>query len=268
MKKILAVISLASLLASCSEKEPAVVADGRTPPPAKQASMLAKAPVSEAKAPALSAPQPGGRITGRILETMNAAGYTYIRVGTPSGEVWTAVQQTEVKKGATISIDPQMVAENFESTTLKRTFDKLVLGVIAGGAAAKSAEVAADPQPMGTALQHMTSAATVADVNVEKAAGGKTVAETWAGKSDLADKEVVIRGKVVKFLPEIMGKNWLHIRDGSGSREQANDDITVTTDDVASVGDVVSVTGTVRVDKDFGAGYRYPVIIENAKLRK
>jgi urease gamma subunit len=224
--------------------------------------------VAEAKAPALAAPPSDGRITGRILETMDASGYTYIRVGTPSGDVWTAVQQTQVKKGATISIDPQMVAENFESTTLKRTFDKLVLGVIAGAAAEKPVAVAADPQPMGTALQHMTSAANVTDVKVEKAAGGKTVAETWAGKSDLIDKEVVIRGKIVKFLPDIMGKNWLHIRDGSGSREQANDDITVTSDAVASVGDVVTVTGTLRVDKDFGAGYRYPVIIENAKLRK
>ena len=266
MRKTLAVIAFASIFTSCSGKEAAVVADASTPAQVKQASVAAATPVVPVKAPAVTSPAPaaapalapsGGRITGRILETMNAAGYTYIRVGTASGEVWTAVQQTQVRKGATISIDPQMVAENFESATLKRTFDKLVLGVIAGGETEKPA-----------AQQHMTSAVSVSDVNVEKAAGGRTVAETWAARSDLVDKEVIIRGKIVKFLPEIMGKNWLHIRDGSGSREQANDDITVTTDDQAKVGDVVTVKGTLRVDKDFGAGYRYPVIVENAKLQK
>jgi hypothetical protein len=113
----------------------------------------------------------------------------------------------------------------------------------------------------------MTSASNLANVNVEKAPGGKTIAETWADKKDLVDKQVVVRGRIVKFLPQIMGRNWLHIRDGSGSREQANDDITVTTSDVAKVGDIVTVTGTLRVDKDFGTGYRYAVIIEDAKLR-
>jgi hypothetical protein len=64
-----------------------------------------------------------------------------------------------------------------------------------------------------------------------------------------------------------MGKNWLHVRDGSGSKAAKDNDLTVTTDVVAKVGDVVTVTGTVSVDKDFGAGYAYPVIVENAKLK-
>ncbi len=66
----------------------------------------------------------------------------------------------------------------------------------------------------------------------------------------------------------IMGKNWLHLRDGSGTQEKADNDITITTDGTAAVGDVVVVTGVVRLDKDFGAGYAYPVIIEEAKVAK
>ena len=79
---------------------------------------------------------------------------------------------------------------------------------------------------------------------------------------------MVIRAKVVKFSSNIMGKNWMHLRDGSGSRAAQDDDITVTTADSAAVGDVVLVRGVVRLNKDFGAGYAYPVIIEDAKVSK
>jgi hypothetical protein len=97
---------------------------------------------------------------------------------------------------------------------------------------------------------------------------GHTVAEVWASRATLKDHAVMVRGQVVKFLPAIMGKNWLHLRDGSGSKASGDHDLTVTTADTATVGDVVLVRGTVRVDKDFGAGYSYPVIIEEAKVSR
>jgi hypothetical protein len=107
------------------------------------------------------------------------------------------------------------------------------------------------------------------DVKVPKASGpdARTVAEAWAQRTALKEKPVAIRGKVVKFNQGIMGKNWVHLRDGSGTAGKDND-ITVTTGDVAQVGDVVLAKGTLRVDKDFGAGYAYPVIVEDAKLSK
>jgi hypothetical protein len=107
-------------------------------------------------------------------------------------------------------------------------------------------------------------------IKVKKADGaeGKTVAEVFAGKASLKDTSVAIRGKVVKYNPGIMGKNWVHLRDGSGTPEKKDDDITVTTLDSAAVGDIILVKGTVRIDRDFGAGYAYPVIIEDAKVSK
>jgi hypothetical protein len=106
-------------------------------------------------------------------------------------------------------------------------------------------------------------------VKVAKASGAdaRTVAEVFAQRTALKEKPVTIRGKVVKYNEGIMGRNWIHIRDGSGTAGKDND-LTVTTTEKASVGDVVLVTGTVRVEKDFGAGYSYPVIIEDAKLSK
>ena len=116
----------------------------------------------------------------------------------------------------------------------------------------------------GSASQHMMTPNT-ADVKVAKADGAnaKTIAELWNGKDTLKGTPVVVRGKVVKSLSGIMGKNWFHLRDGSSDK-----DITVTTDAVANVGDVVTVSGLLSVDKDFGAGYTYPVIIEDGKVAK
>jgi len=202
----------------------------------------------------------GAKVIGTVAETFDAAGYTYLRLNTDTGEKWAAIRQTPVQKGQTVTMDVQMTAEKFESKTLKRTFDRILFGSLEGSGA---------PTP---AMQHMSASAAddKTPIKVAKAEGSdaKSVAEVWAAKDSLKDGKVVVRGKVVKFLGGIMGKNWLHLRDGSGSGDKGDNDITVTTNDVATVGDVVTVSGVVHVDKDFGAGYRYPVIIEEGKVSK
>ncbi len=99
---------------------------------------------------------------------------------------------------------------------------------------------------------------------IKKAAGGKTVAEIYNDKANLSGKEIVVRGKIVKFSPAIMGKNWIHLQDGSGSK--GTNDLTVTTAAMAQVGDSVLVRGLLTIDKDFGAGYVYKVIIQDAEV--
>ena len=141
------------------------------------------------------------------------------------------------------------------------------------GQAEQPAQAGPMPQmPPGGMPMHPTVAAAPADgsITVEKADGanGHRIAEIYASRATLKDAAVVIRAKVVKFSPNIMGKNWMHLRDGSGSRAAQDDDLTVTTADSAAVGDVVLVRGVVRLNKDFGAGYAYPVIIEDAKVSK
>jgi len=110
---------------------------------------------------------------------------------------------------------------------------------------------------------------TSAAVKVAKAKGANayTVAEVIAQAEKLKDKPVVISGKVVKYNGSIMGKNWVHLQDGSGNAGAGTHDLLVTSAAVAKVGDVVTVAGTVRTDKDFGAGYSYKVLIEDATLK-
>jgi hypothetical protein len=97
---------------------------------------------------------------------------------------------------------------------------------------------------------------------------GKTIAEIWAQKASLADQTVAVRGQVVKYNGGILGKNWLHIQDGSGSPATGDFDLAVTTDAPSAVGQVVVVRGVVHLDRDFGMGYAYPVMIEEAKIEK
>ena len=99
---------------------------------------------------------------------------------------------------------------------------------------------------------------------ITPAEGGQTIAGIFAGKADLAGKPVKVRGKVVKFSPEIMGKNWLHLQDGTGAA--GTNDLTVTTGAMVKKGDTVTVSGVLVIDKDFGYGYAYDVIIEDADV--
>ncbi len=107
-------------------------------------------------------------------------------------------------------------------------------------------------------------------ISVAKAEGaeGRTIAEVFAQRAALKGKTVAIRGKVVKFNAGIMGKNWIHLRDGSGTPEAKDHDVTVTTTDTVAKGDVVVVKGTVAVDRDFGSGYTYALVVEGAKVTK
>ena len=94
----------------------------------------------------------------------------------------------------------------------------------------------------------------------------KTVAALYAEKAKLGGHQVQLRGKIVKVNNAIMNRNFLHLQDGTG--EQGSNDLTVTSQDTAEVGDEVVVTGTITVDKDFGAGYTYPVLLEQASVKK
>jgi len=279
-------VSLLALvfLAGCGKQQPAL--DVKTAAPASAPAASASAPASGVVPAAPEAALV--TVSGTVLETMDAAEYTYMRLKTATGETWAAINKTKIAKGDSVTVTNAMVMDGFQSKTLGRTFDHILFGVLATpGAAAPAAAASSLPMvsdhsptagttagqsPQQMAAQHGQAAggpADAPDVKVPKAEGAnaKTVAELWAQRASLKGKEVTVQAKVVKVNANVMGKNWLHVRDGSGSKAAKDNDLTVTTDVLAKVGDVVTVSGTVSIDKDFGAGYAYPVIIENAKLK-
>jgi len=132
--------------------------------------------------------------------------------------------------------------------------------------AAKAPEAAAATQPQMPAEHPVATPAPEVDLTgIAKADGGKTVAEVFAEKDALGGQKVTVRGKVVKVNAGIMNTNWLHVRDGSGA--EGTNDLTVTTaGTVPGVGDTVLLTGTVALNKDFGMGYSYDVIVEDTEV--
>ncbi len=202
-------------------------------------------------------------VKGEVLETMNAGGYTYLRLKTKAGETWAAVNRASVRQGAEVTIENTMVMRDFESKSLKKTFPKILFGTL-GAASAQGAD-----RDMVAAHAGLTKNTEAKDVQVAKASGANayTVAEIVTKGAALKDKPVLLRAKVVKYNSGIMGKNWVHLRDGSGSAADNSNDILVTTLSKTKLGEVVTVQGVVRTNKDFGAGYAYKVIVEDATFQ-
>lgn len=235
-------------------------------------------------APAASPPDADGNFSGTVVETMTTAGYTYLLVDTGRQKAWAATTQITVSNGDTVSVMGAMPMANFHSKSLNRDFDAIyftgkVIVYHGGGSGVETAPVLPPghpplpgQQPMVLPPNHppLTDApapATAIDLaGIRRAEGGSTVQEIVAGSDKLSGQQVKVRGKVVKYTAKVMGRNWLHIQDGSGNPQTRDNDLTVTTTVEAKLGDTVLVTGKVSINKDFGSGYRYTVILEDAEV--
>jgi hypothetical protein len=270
-KMALALVCLTAALSAvsaCSKgAEPA--AKPETAVAAAGAAIVPEAAHAQAPGKAAGAPQGFETVTGTVLETMDAATYTYVRVKTDKGELWAASSQFKVAVGDKLTIPLEMPMENFRSNALKRDFPLIYFasqirkdGEVPAGTAAMAAMAGALPpghSPTGSARAKVTEV-------IPQPAGGTAVAALWTNRAALSGKSVTVRGLVVKFNGGIMGKNWFHLQDGTGTEKDGTNDITVTTDADVKVGDTVTVTGTLVLEKDFGSGYSYPIMIEGAKV--
>ena len=242
MRRALVVLVLATVLAGCDQRIPE---SGNVSLSAKQATA-------------------DGALTGTVVEVLPAPPYLYLRLKTANGDVWAAVDGGSVTKGAEVAVASPMLMKEFKSTALNRTFAEVYFGSLAPANAAASGP-SANPHA-GAA----PAATRIIEGIVAKATGAnaRTVAEAWAQKTSLDGETVAIRGVVVKVNEAVMGKNWIHLQDGSGDAARGTFDITVTTLDKATTGDTVTVTGTIRTNRDVGAGYVYAVLVEDAKVVK
>ena len=217
-----------------------------------------------------TAPAAQGPLFGTVLEQIPAGQYVYLRIKIGKRDVWAAVPAATVAVGAEVQVSNPMLMTKFESKTLKRTFDEVYFGSLAQAGVA-SAAPAPSPAPAPLPAGNGSPTAPAMDVGkVAKASGpdARTIAQLWSEKAGLAGRTVTIRGVVVKATDGVMGKNWIHLQDGSGDAKLGSNDITVTSLDRVAKGETVTITGTVRTDKDFGAGYSYAVIVEDAKVAK
>ena len=245
---------------------------------------------SQAATPSSPRLEPGGGISGTVMETMNATGYTYLLLQSGQQKTWVAIPETVVKKGETVQAEEGMPMDNFHSKTLNRTFASIVFspGLTRGAepvlpkvvsdtssddsfSSAVKAETAVQTAPeteMSASGGSTGAVAPFSEIKVDKATGENsyTVAEIFAKAKELNGKTVQLRGKIVKLNSNIMGRNWLHLQDGTGDPMSNTHDLVITTAETHTRDQVVTVEGTMTANKDFGSGYSYAAIIEDAKI--
>jgi hypothetical protein len=209
---------------------------------------------------------PAVAVKGEILEIVDAESFTYFRLKTKDGEIWSAVARAPLKVGSQVTVENVVPMKDFKSKSLNRTFPLIYLGNLPRGAGSAPAAAGMPAGHAGAAKPPVETA----NIKVPKATGAnaRTVAEILAKGAELKDKPVLVRGRIVKYNQGIMGRNWIHLRDGSGSEADGTNDILVTTSATAQLGDIVTAKGVVHTDKDFGSGYAYKVLIEDATLQK
>jgi len=269
VKKLLILIATAAIifpLSACSQNEPAqstekaVATTAPVPAPAEQ----------PAVAPTPTPAETPGATSGTVVETMNAAGYTYVYVDDGTKKIWAAAPEFAVKVGDEVMVPEGMAMHNYHSQSMDRDFDVVyfVESVLNASNPMMTEPASADMQ-MPKGHPPLTGQAVPAEVdftNIKKPENGMAIAEIYAGKADLSGKTVTLRGKVVKFSPQIMGTNWIHLQDGSGDQAAGTHDLTVTSTVQVSVGDTIVASGPLTLDKDFGYGYKYDLIMENAEV--
>lgn len=194
-----------------------------------------------------------------VKEVLNANAYTYVLGTEAEKEYWIAIPKTEVSVGKTYTYEGGVEMKNFESKDLKRTFDSVLFveGIIDPNATTAA-------EPTSTPAKVVSTAALSKGITLAK--GGISVFDLYATRDKLAGKTVILTGKVVKFMPNIMNKNWIHLQDGSNFN--GFNDITITSLEKVNVDAVVSLKGKVTLNKDLGSGYKYDVLIEDAVLVK
>lgn len=193
----------------------------------------------------------------KATKALQANAYTYLLVEENGEAYWIAVNKLDPEIGGTYYFSNAMEMKEFKSTDLDTVFASVFFVQDLSTTKLDPSAVKNPHGEMGRKPIAQEEA-----ISVEPAEGGITIATLYGNKADYAGKEVLVRGKVVKVNNGIMGRNWVHIQDGTNA--EGAYDLTFTTEEIIEVGEVVSLQGTVAVDKDFGAGYLYDVIVEGA----
>lgn len=198
-----------------------------------------------------------------VEEVLHTSKYTYLHVSEDGLMTWIAIPKKEVKKGGTYYYKGGLKKTNFKSVEYDRVFETLYL----------VSDVSEDPglndmsaggNPHGNMSADAGDTPIEQNTKIEPVPGGITIAELFENRKKYEGKTVRIKGRCVKLNNMIMSRNWIHLQDGS--LKDKSIDLTITTTENISLGAIVAVEGVIALNKDFGAGYKYDIIMEEAKL--
>ncbi len=202
--------------------------------------------------------------TGTVAETIEAGSYTYIRLEEP--DRWIATSPMAASKGDQVKFSGGMEMKDFHSKALDRTFDSIffVQNVSLAGKDIENMHREAKESygAKHSMIPQADSTQAPAPGEIPPLADGKTIADLFAESAQLSEKTVSLRARVMKVSQNIMDKNWMTLRDGSGT--EPDNKLVATSSELVSPGDLVIASGILRKDIDIGAGYRYKILLEEA----
>ena len=198
-------------------------------------------------------------------EVLNVKGYSYVRFLEDGMEIWIAAPTTDVKVGETYYFGKSMEMKNFKSNELDKTFETLYFI----DKISSTEEGITQPKLSSQAFGNKGSKRAIVEkknIAIEASENTITIEELFKNKEKYNYQTVRLKGEVTKYNPAIMDINWFHIQDGTAFNEKY--DLTATTEDEVNLGDIVTFEGKVILNKNFGSGYVYDVLIENATILK
>jgi hypothetical protein len=196
----------------------------------------------------------------KVKEVLQASTYTYLFVNENKEDYWIAVSKVDIKVDDHLFYNKALEMKDFKSEELDRTFDRILFVEDLGGMKLKTESI-----PNDSLHNKLKEQEKKPIINVDLAPDGIRIAELMENRDNYANKKIIIRGQVVKINAGIMDRNWVHLKDGTS--HSGKSDLTFTTQEEVKVGDVVTFEGTVAVEIEYGAGYVYPLIVENAILK-
>lgn len=196
-----------------------------------------------------------------VKEVQQTSGYTYVLVQESDQEFWMAISKTEVAVGEKLYFVEAVEMKDFESKELKKVFDRIIFV----DQVSKKPIDANDKKKAAIAKRQDGIRELLDSINISPVEGSKSIAELYENAKEFNNKTVKVRGQVVKVNSDIMDRNWVHLMDGTKGDNRS--DLTFTTKEIVKVGDTVTLEGVLAIDREFGAGYVYPLIVEGAVLK-
>ncbi|MFC2103862.1 hypothetical protein ACFLS4_00735 [Bacteroidota bacterium] len=203
-----------------------------------------------------------------VKEVLQANAYTYLNVTENETDQWIAVSKIDAKVGETYYFDDFMEMKYFESKDLARTFESVYFIQDLRSKLVRNGDDQAKVPAGHIPVEELERKPNIVkeEIKIEPVDGGITIAELYTNREKYNGKKVMIRGKIVNANFGIMNKNWFHIQDGSSTN--GGFDLTITSlENEIELDDVLTFEGTVALNKDFGYGYKYEVLLEDAIIK-
>lgn len=198
-----------------------------------------------------------------VTETIPGGKYLYLKVTEGDREYWAATGKSDVKAGETYYYNEALVQNNFESKELDRTFETiyLITQLVPESHGASMKPKQDIDAPPAEAMQSSPNKKFHSSPLAGKATT-LSIAELLKDPAAYEGKVVELTGTCTKINEGILGRNWLHLKDGTADSE----DLVITSSDLVDLDSEITIRAIVSLNRDFGAGYSYDVLLEEGKV--